>query len=54
MDKGLVAEFDTPLGLYDKPDSIFRGLCHEAGLTREDIERIRNTGGAASSVAGRS
>ena len=41
MDAGQVAEFDTPLNLYDKDDSIFRGLCNEAGLSRSDIERIR-------------
>ena len=41
MDAGRVAEFDTPLGLYDKQDSIFRSLCDEAHLTREDIVRIR-------------
>ena len=41
MDAGTVAEFDTPLNLFDKEDSIFRSLCNEAGLTRHDIERIR-------------
>ena len=43
MDTGQVAEFDTPLNLYDKEDSIFRGLCNEAGLSRSDIERIRGS-----------
>lgn len=41
MDAGQVAEFDTPLNLFDKEDSIFRSLCNEAGLTRQDILRIR-------------
>ncbi|KAI5122830.1 hypothetical protein M0805_003125 [Coniferiporia weirii] len=41
MDSGVVAEFDTPLNLFDKEDSIFRSLCDEAGLTRLDILRIR-------------
>ena len=41
MDKGTVAEFDTPLALFDKQDSIFRSLCEEANLTRQEIIRIR-------------
>lgn len=41
MDAGKVAEFDTPLNLFDKEDSIFRSLCNEAGLSRQDIIRIR-------------
>ena len=42
MDAGKVAEFDTPLNLFDKEDSIFRSLCNEAGLSRQDIVRIRS------------
>ncbi|KAL5489922.1 hypothetical protein ACEPAI_4754 [Sanghuangporus weigelae] len=45
MDAGMVAEFDTPLALFDKEDSIFRSLCDEAGLTKEDIVRIRSGAG---------
>ena len=41
MDAGRVAEFDTPLNLFDKEDSIFRSLCNQAGLSRQDILRIR-------------
>jgi ATP-binding cassette subfamily C (CFTR/MRP) protein 1 len=41
MDGGKVAEFDTVLNLFDKPDSIFRSLCDEANLQRTDIVRIR-------------
>lgn len=41
MDAGKVAEFDTPLNLFDREDSIFRSLCNEAGLSRQDIVRIR-------------
>ncbi|PCH38966.1 ATP-dependent bile acid permease [Wolfiporia cocos MD-104 SS10] len=41
MDAGMVAEFDTPLNLFDKEDSIFRSLCNEAGISRQDIVRIR-------------
>ncbi|GJJ12857.1 hypothetical protein Clacol_007102 [Clathrus columnatus] len=43
MDAGQVAEFDTPLNLYDREDSIFRSLCEEANLSRQDILRIRAT-----------
>ena len=41
MDAGVIAELDTPLCLYDKEDSIFRGMCEAAGLTREQIVKIR-------------
>ncbi len=41
MDQGQVAEFDHPLALFDKADSIFRSMCDKAGLNREDIVRIR-------------
>ena len=41
MDAGRVAEFDTPLNLFDDAASMFRSLCDEAGLTRQDILRIR-------------
>ena len=40
MDDGEVAEYDTVLNLFDK-DGIFRSLCNEAGLSRQDIIRIR-------------
>ena len=43
MDQGKIAEFDTPLNLYDKEGSIFRSLCNEANLSRQDIVRIRST-----------
>ncbi|KZT57357.1 hypothetical protein CALCODRAFT_434214 [Calocera cornea HHB12733] len=41
LDEGQVAEFDTPLNLFDNPSSIFRSMCEKAGLSRRDIERIR-------------
>lgn len=41
MEAGKVAEFDTPMNLFDQRDSIFRSLCEEAGLSRQDIVRIR-------------
>ncbi|KAJ7224677.1 MRP-like ABC transporter, partial [Mycena pura] len=37
MDGGKVAEFDTVLSLFDRPDSVFRGLCEQASLSRADI-----------------
>lgn len=43
MDAGKVAEFDTPLNLFDKGDSIFRSLCNEANLSRQDIIKIRGS-----------
>ena len=43
MDAGQVAEFDSPLNLFDRTDSIFRSLCDEANLSRQDIVRIRGT-----------
>lgn len=41
MDAGEIAEFDHPLALFDKPDSIFRSMCDAAKLSREAILRIR-------------
>jgi hypothetical protein len=40
--QGTIAEFDTPLNLYDREDSIFRSLCGAAYLDREAILKIRN------------
>ena len=42
MDAGKLAEYDKPLTLFDKEDSIFRSLCNEAGISRADIIRIRS------------
>jgi ATP-binding cassette, subfamily C (CFTR/MRP), member 1 len=41
LDKGKVAEFAPPIELFDREDSIFRGMCDAARLTREQIVRIR-------------
>ena len=43
MDGGTVAEFDTPLNLFNKEGSLFRSLCNEANLSKQDILRIRST-----------
>ena len=42
MDAGRVAEFDTVLALFDRQSSIFRSLCNEAALSRQDILAIRD------------
>jgi len=52
MDAGQLAEFDTPLALFDRPDSIFRAMCDKASLSREDIVRIRSNAEAAMTYAG--
>ncbi|KAH9919495.1 multidrug resistance-associated ABC transporter [Epithele typhae] len=41
MDAGKVVEYDSPLALFDRPDSVFRSLCNEANLSRQDVLRIR-------------
>ena len=41
MDAGQIAEFDSPLALFDRPDSIFRSMCDAAKLSRDAIVRIR-------------
>ncbi|RPD65442.1 multidrug resistance-associated ABC transporter [Lentinus tigrinus ALCF2SS1-7] len=50
MDAGRVAEFDAPLALFDKEDSIFRSLCNEANLSRHDIVKIRASAHGQGSV----
>ncbi|KAG0138983.1 hypothetical protein CROQUDRAFT_55413, partial [Cronartium quercuum f. sp. fusiforme G11] len=37
LDHGTIAEFDTPLNLFDRPDGIFKGMCDSSSITREDI-----------------
>ncbi|KAJ6466582.1 ABC protein [Mycena vitilis] len=39
LEAGNIAEFDTPLTLYNRPDSIFRGLCDKSSITYADIEK---------------
>ncbi|CDZ96790.1 Multidrug resistance-associated protein/mitoxantrone resistance protein, ABC superfamily [Phaffia rhodozyma] len=41
MDAGKVAEFASPIELFDRENSIFRSMCDQAQLTRSDILRIR-------------
>ncbi|WWD08510.1 hypothetical protein V865_006622 [Kwoniella europaea PYCC6329] len=42
LDQGRVVEYDTPLGLYDIRDSIFRQLCDRVQLGRADLLRLRH------------
>lgn len=44
MSSGRIAEYDDVLTLFDTQGSIFRSLCDEASLSREDILRIRAEG----------
>lgn len=41
MDDGRVAEYDTPLALFDRPDSIFRGMCDRSGIKRDEVVQAR-------------
>lgn len=41
MDDGKVAEYDTPLALFDRPDSIFHGMCERSSITRAEILEAR-------------
>ncbi|KAJ4479332.1 ABC protein [Lentinula aciculospora] len=43
MDQGTVAEFDTPLTLFQSRGSIFRSLCEKGGISQEDIVRGNRT-----------
>ncbi|KAI3614331.1 abc transporter [Moniliophthora roreri] len=45
MDDGKVAEYGSVMELFDTPHSMFRTLCDEADLKREDIARIREAHG---------
>ncbi|KAL5340177.1 P-loop containing nucleoside triphosphate hydrolase protein [Aspergillus crustosus] len=37
MDRGGIAEMDSPVRLWEREGGIFRGMCDRSGLTREDI-----------------
>lgn len=41
MDKGRIAEMDTPINLWRKEDGIFRGMCERSGIRMEDIRGAR-------------
>lgn len=37
MDNGRIAELDTPLALFEKEGSIFKGMCERSKIRREDF-----------------
>lgn len=39
MDNGEVAEFDTPLNLFNTSGSIFREMCEKSGIGAEDFQK---------------
>jgi len=39
LDAGNIAEFDTPLTLFHRPESVFHGLCEKSNITSADIEK---------------
>ncbi|KAH8823481.1 multidrug resistance-associated ABC transporter [Flagelloscypha sp. PMI_526] len=43
LDKGKVAEIDTPLGLIEKEDSIFRDMCLKSGTFQELLDLARGS-----------
>ncbi|KAL1739858.1 putative YOR1-ABC transporter, partial [Schizophyllum fasciatum] len=42
MDSGNIKEFDTPINLFHRHDSLFRSLCHQSNITAADIEQSRS------------
>ncbi|KAF8175919.1 P-loop containing nucleoside triphosphate hydrolase protein [Mycena galopus ATCC 62051] len=39
LDAGKIAEFDTPMNLFNKEEGLFRGLCEKSNITSSDIEK---------------
>lgn len=39
LEQGRIVEFDEPLGLWQKEDGVFRGLCNKDGIARGDFRR---------------
>lgn len=37
MESGEIAEFESPINLYQQEDSIFRSMCDQSGITIEDF-----------------
>jgi len=46
LDKGVIAEFDTPLNLIRKEGGIFRGMCLKSGQFKE-LEEMAEAKAAA-------
>ena len=49
FDKGELAEYASPLELYDREDGIFHGMCVRSNITRDEI--VRNIKASASAIA---
>ncbi|VVT56873.1 uncharacterized protein SAPINGB_P005360 [Magnusiomyces paraingens] len=43
MDKGEIAEFDSPLELFQYQEGIFHSMCESSGITIEDFEKNLGT-----------
>ncbi|KAF8332585.1 P-loop containing nucleoside triphosphate hydrolase protein [Cantharellus anzutake] len=41
MDAGQIAELDTPLNLFNQPNSIFRSMCDRSGIIIDDVRIAR-------------
>ncbi|KAJ7224976.1 ABC protein [Mycena haematopus] len=39
LDAGKIAEFDTPMNLFNKDEGLFRSLCEKSNITSSDIEK---------------
>ncbi|KAJ6518372.1 ABC protein [Mycena vulgaris] len=39
LDAGRIAEFDTPLNLFNQSEGVFRSLCEKSNITLSDIEK---------------
>ncbi|KAJ7887700.1 hypothetical protein B0H13DRAFT_2666470 [Mycena leptocephala] len=39
LDAEKIAEFDTPLNLFNRNESLFRSLCDKSNITSGDIEK---------------
>ncbi|KAJ7440231.1 ABC protein [Mycena latifolia] len=39
LDAGRIAEFDTPLNLFNRDDGVFHSLCEKSNITLSDIEK---------------
>ncbi|KAJ6454129.1 ABC protein [Mycena sanguinolenta] len=39
LDSGKIAEFDTPMNLFNKDEGLFRSLCEKSNITSSDIEK---------------
>lgn len=46
FDKGELAEYASPLELFDRPEGIFHSMCVRSNITREEIVRNAQLGSA--------